>query len=943
MHKLLFFLLLFLCISKANSQPLPDSTKAQYAAAKNDYEKGQCLVAYFKQQPLNDATTKANALQLKSWFEKQKDATGINYINLRLAMVLENNGDFPGALNLAFSVLPQFEERKDSFGILTTYGFISATYMAAKDYLNAAVYSKKEISIVQASNDKNLLSRAYNGIACVYGEGNMPDSGMVYAQKSVNIASELKNYKQLALSTSTLGENYIAAGEYDIALPFLRRAASFYKENGASSPYLDAYLKNDFAQLFLATKHYDSSNYYARQALMVSIPYDVKDESRRSYEYLYKSFEQTNQQDSLNKYFRLSMLIKDSLLSLEKVKNIEALTFHEQLRQQEAASQQLKAEEDREQNIQYALIALGIIIFITAFLVFSRTHVANEKLISFFAILGLLIVFEFTNLLIHPWLASFTHESPVLMLLALVLIASLLIPLHHRLEHWIKEKMVEKNKAIRLAAAKKTIAQLGGDKKPRNLIMKKIICLLLFLYGATAYAQNINLQQIDSLKNLLTQKQTPANQIDILSSIGSDYGYNGETDSVRSVSKQMLEIATNPKNDSLLAQTYVNIAYYFYLTSDYKQALENDFKSLAFAESSGSGYNIWFAYKEIGALYKEIKNYPEALKYLKKSEPFLAAINMRDPTNSSRTYSHIAETYLGLGKIDSALRYVQLTNEFTSRQNDPYGYARMLYIFASVYKASGDTDLAESYYKKCIAFSDEQDINLPYVTASTDYGKFLYDNKEYNLALQYALAAYDKSIEVKNKSGVIEAASLLRKAYYAIGQKDSSYYFANVKDAYTDSVFNEQQNNQIQNITFAQQIKEKEDQVKSSDEAQQRNENIQFALIAFGIITFIVFFLLLTRSIIANERLISFFGVLGLLIVFEFINLLLHPWLASFTHESPVLMLLALVLIASLLIPLHHKLEHWIKEKMIEKNKAIRLAAAKKTIEQLGADKSSIN
>ena len=60
-------------------------------------------------------------------------------------------------------------------------------------------------------------------------------------------------------------------------------------------------------------------------------------------------------------------------------------------------------------------------------------------------------------------MSSITHESPVLMLLALVLIASLLIPMHHRMEHWIKEKMIEKNKAIRLAAAKKTIQQLGED------------------------------------------------------------------------------------------------------------------------------------------------------------------------------------------------------------------------------------------------------------------------------------------------------------------------------------------------------------------------------------------------------------------------------------------------------------------------------------------------
>jgi CDP-diglyceride synthetase len=91
----------------------------------------------------------------------------------------------------------------------------------------------------------------------------------------------------------------------------------------------------------------------------------------------------------------------------------------------------------------------------------------------------------------------------------------------------------------------------------------------------------------------------------------------------------------------------------------------------------------------------------------------------------------------------------------------------------------------------------------------------------------------------------------------------------------------------------------------------------------------------LSRSIVVNEKWISFFGILGLLIVFEFINLLIHPFLEDVTHHSPIIMLLCLVALASLLIPLHHKLEKWIKEKMIEKNKAIRLANAKKTIEQL--------
>jgi hypothetical protein len=80
---------------------------------------------------------------------------------------------------------------------------------------------------------------------------------------------------------------------------------------------------------------------------------------------------------------------------------------------------------------------------------------------------------------------------------------------------------------------------------------------------------------------------------------------------------------------------------------------------------------------------------------------------------------------------------------------------------------------------------------------------------------------------------------------------------------------------------------------------------------------------------------ITFFGVIALLIVFEFLNLFLHPFLEKITNHSPVLMLLALVCIAALLVPFHHRLEKWAINKLVEKNKSIRLAAAKKTIEKL--------
>jgi Ca2+/Na+ antiporter len=104
---------------------------------------------------------------------------------------------------------------------------------------------------------------------------------------------------------------------------------------------------------------------------------------------------------------------------------------------------------------------LGILTFIITFLLLSRRHITHIKLIQLLAVVSLLLVFEFLTLLLHPFLECITHHSPVLMLLALVCIAALLVPLHHKLEKWATHKLVEKNKAIQLAVAKKTIQLLS--------------------------------------------------------------------------------------------------------------------------------------------------------------------------------------------------------------------------------------------------------------------------------------------------------------------------------------------------------------------------------------------------------------------------------------------------------------------------------------------------
>jgi hypothetical protein len=164
---------------------------------------------------------------------------------------------------------------------------------------------------------------------------------------------------------------------------------------------------------------------------------------------------------------------------------------------------------------------------------------------------------------------------------------------------------------------------------------------------------------------------------------------------------------------------------------------------------------------------------------------------------------------------------------------------------------------------------------------------------------------------------------------------DSTMKYANIYTIANDSVFSNKINQQIHVMTFDERLRQQESAAEKIKEQKQRKQNIQYALLGFGIITFVILFLSLSRSIITNPKLIEFLGVVALLVVFEFLNLLLGPVLERITNHCPLLMLLAMVCVAALLVPLHSKLEKWSTAKLIEKNKTIRLAAAKRTIEQL--------
>lgn len=465
--------------------------------------------------------------------------------------------------------------------------------------------------------------------------------------------------------------------------------------------------------------------------------------------------------------------------------------------------------------------------------------------------------------------------------------------------------------------------------------MKKSILLIYFAASVqTAYTQN---KYIDSLQSVLSNTSQPIDRFSIIVKISEQHLLldGGKTDSSAVI--QLLKIAQQLKNDSLLAISYNWIGSYLgFVKGDNITALEYFFKAIPLAEQVQDKRRISSLYFDIGLLYFTLQNNEEAGNNIRKGGANL-------PDRSSPMYDYMlvqyqrnmAQYYLLENQLDSALHYAQVFEE-TSRRIKSIGFLHVAFCTnAQVYAKGGDKEMAEVYFKKALGIVDSIKLSSNKLVFFHGYIAFLLDNKKFTEALSQTRQLMDLATTDDNNNMKLLGAGFMRRVFDSLHQVDSAYYYARMEASVNAAIFSENNTNKIQSLAFNEKLRLMEDKAKKAEEAEQRKENIQYVLIAIGIITLLTLYLLLSRSFITNTRLIASFGVIGLLIVFEFLNLLLHPFLEKVSNHSPVLMLLALVCIAALLVPLHHHVEKWATTKIVEKNKQIRLATAKKTIAKL--------
>ena len=474
--------------------------------------------------------------------------------------------------------------------------------------------------------------------------------------------------------------------------------------------------------------------------------------------------------------------------------------------------------------------------------------------------------------------------------------------------------------------------------------MKRIVMVILLLFAVSVTnAQQISPEQAaktaDSLIKILAVTNNPLQRFNIINKLLlNDNGFSGKVDSALCI--QQLQIAEELQSDSLLGTAYNWIGTYFSLNKgDNSTAMEYFFKGIPFAEKANDKRRISSLYFDLALVYTNIQNNEELLKYTRKGGENL-------PAASHPLYNYMLAQYLRCittyfirnNQPDSALHYAQAAEENGPKANSLVLEFAAHRLTAATYALAGEKQLAEVFFNKALMLKKTVRSNSEILRFSFDYVPYLLKDNRLKEAKDQAAELLELGKEFDNNNLKLAGAGYMQQVFDSLHNTDSAYYYSRMEAKINARIFSQNNINKMQALAFNDQIRIIEETARKKEEAQQRKQNIQYALIALGIISFMILFLLLSRQLITNTKVIQFLGVVALLVVFEFLNLLLHPFLERITNHSPVLMLLALVCIAALLVPLHHRVEKWAIAKLVEKNKKIRLAAAKKTISKLEGD-----
>jgi tetratricopeptide (TPR) repeat protein len=240
-----------------------------------------------------------------------------------------------------------------------------------------------------------------------------------------------------------MGNYNFGIKNFDIALSYFIKSYNIVKSSGSKLFPIDWYANTvgKIGECYENLNKLDSSLKYYRLSFNLYNRIDFQEGLRTSSYRLFKLFDKLNKFDSAYHYQKRYLIVNDSILNNEKLTLLNNISMTENIKQIEKNEEIKKLAIEKDRNIKLGLIAIFIPTFFCIVYILSRKKKRNTKIVSILGLASLLMLFEFISMLIHPVIEHLTNHDTLIMYICLLIIATILIPLHHKLEQFVKSKL----------------------------------------------------------------------------------------------------------------------------------------------------------------------------------------------------------------------------------------------------------------------------------------------------------------------------------------------------------------------------------------------------------------------------------------------------------------------------------------------------------------------
>lgn len=352
---------------------------------------------------------------------------------------------------------------------------------------------------------------------------------------------------------------------------------------------------------------------------------------------------------------------------------------------------------------------------------------------------------------------------------------------------------------------------------------------------------------------------TICQKLSIKSDEADFYIYSGKVDMIQSNYLKSLEKYQKALNLKLelddkqgIASALNEMAYSYNYLGEYQKGLSFSYEAEKTALEINDKKNLVDAFNNIAIAKYILKDSSDIHKLTDK------AIELAKESNHiiglASAYVHKSIFYISRRDLKKALEYSLLSMEEYKKVNYLRGIGGNLENIAIIYKFLKKTDMALNYHNQALKVKRHIGDIQGIASSLANVGIIYWDLKDYNSALQYISSSYNIRKDIRDLRGLTAVTSYLSEINEELGNnKDALRYHKELK-AYSDTLFNETKQKQINELSAQFESEQKEKEILDLQKDNNYNYSLnKYLLIIIALI--LVVTILLILLIIRDKRL----------------------------------------------------------------------------------------